>query len=96
MRSSDDYLTDIITRRIIFSPTDECFWAHGWMDTDFAMLMFFFEHEFLEYNEFAMRMSIFILPQIAQMNTDFFTKTFKTADDVLQAYDLLCYSEWVL
>ena len=30
------------------------------------------------------------------MNTDFFTKTFKTADDVLQAYDLLCYSEWVL
>ena len=47
MRSSDDYLTDIITRRIIFSPTDECFWAHGWMDTDFAMLMFFFEHEFL-------------------------------------------------
>ena len=47
MRSLDDYLTDIITRKIIFSPTDECFLAHGWMDTDFAMLMFFFEHEFL-------------------------------------------------
>ena len=59
-------------------------------------MMCFFEHEFLEYNEFAMRMSIFILPQIAQMTTDSFTKTFKTADDVLQAYDLLCYSEWVL
>ena len=46
MRSSDDYLTDIITRRIIFSPTDECFWAHGWMDTDFAMLMFFLNTNF--------------------------------------------------
>ena len=32
MRSSDDYLTDIITRRIIFSPTDECFWGTR-MDT---------------------------------------------------------------
>ena len=46
MRSSDDYLTDIITRRIIFSPTDEYFWAHGWMDTDFAMLMFFLNTNF--------------------------------------------------
>ena len=46
MRSSDDYLTDIITRRIIFSPTDEYFLAHGWMDTDFAMLMFFLNTNF--------------------------------------------------
>ena len=52
MRSLDDYLTDIITRRIILSPTDEYFWAHGWMDTDFAMLMFFFEHEFHESHEY--------------------------------------------
>ena len=89
MRSSDDYLTDIITRRIIFSPTDECFWAHGWMDTDFAMLMFFFEHEFLEYNEFTMRMCIFILPQMAQMDTDFFTKTLKNTVYIFRAHGLL-------
>lgn len=46
MKSSDDYLTDIIPRRIILSPTDEYFWAHGWMDTDFAMLMFFLNTNF--------------------------------------------------
>ena len=46
MKSSDDYLTDIIPRRIIFSPTDEYFGAHGWMDTDFAMLMFFLNTNF--------------------------------------------------
>ena len=89
MRSSDDYLTDIITRRIIFSPTDEYFLAHGWMDTDFAMLMFFFEHEFLEYNEFTMRMCIFILPQMAQMDTDFFTKTLKNTVYIFRAHGLL-------
>ena len=88
MRSLDDYLTDIITRRIILSPTDEYFWAHGWMDTDFAMLMFFFEHEFLS-NEFTMRMCIFILPQMAQMDTDFFTKTLKNTVYIFRAHGLL-------
>lgn len=58
---------------LFFLPRMNIFWAHGWMDTDFAMLMFFFEHEFLS-NEFTMRMCIFILPQMAQMDTDFLRK----------------------
>lgn len=74
MRSSDDYLTDIITRRIIFSPTDEYFLGTRMDGHGFCHADVFFEHEFLEYNEFTMRMCIFILPQMAQMDTDFLRK----------------------
>ena len=42
--------------------------GHGFCHADV-----FFEHEFLEYNEFTMRMCIFILPQMAQMDTDLYS-----------------------
>ena len=68
---------------------------HGFCHADGV----FFEHEICrrptDQREVIARMNIFAHGW-TQIDTDFFTKTFKTADDVLQAYGLLCYSEWVL
>lgn len=46
------------------------------------------EHELNE-SEFTMRMSIFILPQMARMDTDFFTKTLKNTVYIFRAHGLL-------
>ena len=64
-----------------------CLFEHGFCL--FEHEFYFFEHEFLEYNEFTMRMCIFILPQMAQMDTDFFTKTFKNTVYIFRAHGLL-------
>ena len=72
----------------LFSPTDESFGhtdGHGFYHADGV----FFEHELNEYNEFAMRMVYFILPQMAQMNTDFLYKNIKNTVYIFRAYSLL-------
>ena len=45
----------------------------------------FFEHELNEYNEFTMRMGILFSHIWHRWTQIFYTKTLKTADDVLQA-----------
>ena len=85
MRSSDDYLTDIITRRIIFSPTDECFWAHGWMDTDFAMLMFFLNTNFSNITN----LPCGCVYLFSHRWHGFFTKTLKNTVYIFRAHGLL-------
>ena len=55
------------------------------MDMDFAMRMgIFFEHELNEYNEFTMRMGILFSHIWHRWTQIFYTKTLKTADEVLQ------------
>ena len=45
-------------------------------------MMCFFEHELNEYNEFTMRMSIFILPQIADEHGFFYENIEKHSGNI--------------